>query len=540
MQSAELSHTEIDILAQNVCAQMDQDDIIAALSDGSYERYQADPVGFGQEVMGDTYTDEVKTLMKSVRDHEITIAVSANATGKTHAAARVAVWFYKVFGDAQVYTGAAPPESNLKKLLWGEIGGLIERHSDVFEGDSKSILHISRSAQSFVTGVTIPSSGTEQQREAKFSGKHAPHLMFILDEGDAIPDEVYRGIESCMSGGHVRMLIMFNPRAEVGEAYRMIRDGRANVVRLSAFNHPNVLSGEDSIPGAVTQGVTVRRVNEWCRQVVAGEAITSDCFELPECLAGAVAKNQRGVEYPPLSAGHYKIMNSAFSYMVLGQYPAQGVNQLISKEWIAAARARWDSYVAENGERPPVGTAAVMGQDVAEFGDDLSATCFRYGGYVEVIITWGGVDTVVTGDRAAAEYKERNVVCANVDGTGVGAGVAPHMRRQRCNAHSIKVASKPTFKTEIGEFYILRDQVWWSCREWLRTDPGAMLPPDEELMEELQTPTYEIANGKIRVMDKDTMKELLKRSPNKADALCLTFLEGETVFDPLDLGKVFK
>jgi hypothetical protein len=50
-----------------------------------------------------------------------------------------------------------------------------------------------------------------------------------------------------------------------------------------------------------------------------------------------------------------------------------------------------------------------------------------------------------------------------------------------------------------------------------------MLPPDEVLLEELQTPTYEIRNGKIRVMDKQTMRELLKRSPDRADSLCLTF-----------------
>ena len=43
----------------------------------------------------------------------------------------------------------------------------------------------------------------EAVREAKFSGKHAPYLLFILDEGDAIGDEVYRGIESCMSGGRM-------------------------------------------------------------------------------------------------------------------------------------------------------------------------------------------------------------------------------------------------------------------------------------------------------------------------------------------------
>ena len=53
-----------------------------------------------------------------------------------------------------------------------------------------------------------------------------------------------------------------------------------------------------------------------------------------------------------------------------------------------------------------------------------------------------------------------------------------------------------------------------------------MLPPDELLIEELQTPTYEVDNGKIKVMKKKTMRELLKRSPDRADGLCLTFARG--------------
>jgi hypothetical protein len=62
-----------------------------------------------------------------------------------------------------------------------------------------------------------------------------------------------------------------------------------------------------------------------------------------------------------------------------------------------------------------------------------------------------------------------------------------------------------------------------------------MLPPDEMLCEELQTPTYEIQNGKIRVMKKDTMRELLKRSSDRADALCLTFYDG-SFFSDCDLS----
>jgi hypothetical protein len=501
--------------------------------DNTFNHYQSDPVGFGEDVLGETYTVEVKILMESVRDHPVTIAKSPNAVGKTHGAARVGIWWYKTFPDSQVYTAAAPPESNLKKLLWGEIGSITEQHPKVFDADVITNLHIQRSAQSFITGVTIPLSGTEAQREAKFSGKHAPHLLFILDEGDAIPDEVYRGIEACMSGGHARLLVMFNPRAEVGAAYRMIRDGRANVVQLSAFRHSNVVSGEDRIPGAVTRETTVRRINEWCRPLTEGERPDSECFELPEFLVGCTAKSQSGQQYSPLKAGFYKVMESAFSYMVLGEYPAQGSTQLISREWISRARSRWDSYVSENGERPPVGTSTVMGQDVGEFGADANVSCFRYGGFVEQLVIWSGVDTIITGDRAIAEYQSRNVSRCNVDATGVGSGVAPHMQRQGCFATSVKVASSPTEKTELGEFQILRDQLWWACREWLRTDPGAMLPPDELLNEELGSPTYQVEKGKIRVMKKEMMRELLKRSPDRADSLCLTFYEPDLLFPNL-------
>jgi hypothetical protein len=111
----------------------------------------------------------------------------------------------------------------------------------------------------------------------------------------------------------------------------------------------------------------------------------------------------------------------------------------------------------------------------------------------------------------------------NVDATGVGAGVAPQMSRKGCSANAIKVASKPTEATDLGEFRILRDQIWWAVREWLRTDPGAMLPADEMLLEELLVPDYKVENGKIRVMKKNTMRELLRRSSDRADALCLTF-----------------
>lgn len=505
-----------------------------------FTRYQTDPHRFCIDVFGEGYTEDVVRVMESVRDNQITIAKSANATGKSHGAARIATWFYKCFPGSQVYTAAAPPERNLEKILWGEIGALVDKNPTLFQEDRITRdLNIQRSPLSFMTGVTIPMSGTPEQRQAKFAGKHAPYLLFIVDEGDAVPPEVYAGIESCMSGGHARLLVMFNPRGEYGPVAQMEKKQLGKVVSLSALVHPNVVSGVDSIPGAVNRETTVRRINQWTRALAPDEKPDSECYQVPDYLEGTTATAPTGGTYLPLPKGYRKVENPAFWYMVLGQYPPQAETQLISRAWIEAAVSRWHTYVAAYGERPPI-NSGVAGLDVSEYGKDWNVFCRRYGGYVPKLTRWQGLDPDATAIRAAEMAGiDGHDLHVFVDGTGLGAGVAPRMFRLGSDAESVKVASSPTYETELGQFFMLRDQLWWSAREWLRTDSGAMLPPDEELIEELTTPLYTIRGGKIRVSDKDTMRELLGRSPDRADSLCLTFSEDtassfSTSKNPLD------
>lgn len=498
-----------------------------------YAEYQHDPVGFVRNELRDTLTPDLERIMLSVRDYPETVARSGNATGKTFIAARIAAWFYKCHPGAQVYTAAAPPLTNLTNLLWGEIGAMFSKHQRLFAGDANTYLRIERNDNEFITGVAIPAAGTPEQREARFSGKHAPYLLFIIDEGDAVPNEVYNGIESCLSGGHGRLLIMFNPRSSVGPVYKKETNREANVVTLSALDHPNVVTGIDSIKGAVTREKTVQRINDWSRPLAPGEeADAKYCFDIPSYLIGTTTTKKTGGEYAPLPAGTRKITDGRLAYMVLARYPAQASNQLISEEWISNAVARWHAYVAKFGERPPSGIKARMGLDVGEFGDDDSAVCLRYGGWVAPYTVWNGVDTLATARKAVDIYMVRNIGFTFVDANGIGAGVPPDIReelkRRKVKGYgnvavAIKTQEKATKKPEDGEFRILRDQLWWSVREWLRTDPGAMLPPDEELIEELLTPTYEQVGKFIKVEEKKDMKKRLGRSPNRADALCLTF-----------------
>ena len=463
-------------------------------------------------------------------------------THNSHGAARGAVWFYLCHPNCKVFTAAAPPFDNLKNILWSEIGAVVFDHPEMFKGHTITSLDIRRDSLNFLTGVTIPVSGTKKQRECKFSGKHQQHLLFVIDEGDAVPDEVYSGIESCMSGGtKVRLLIMLNPRQEMGAVWRMQRDHTAHIVHLSSFRHPNVVKGKEIIPGAVDRETTVRRINEWTRPLKSGEKKDKDLvYDLPKFLVGCTAKRRDGTTYPPLIPGQYKIINPAFSYMVLGRYPAAGANQLISREWISSARSRYDIYVIERGEVPPVGVEGIMGLDCAEEGNDSNVAIARYGGYVTAINPgedeWGGIDTIETGSRGVDWYNNHvNITRANVDATGVGTGVAPHMRRSGCVATGIKVASRPTITTEIGEFRILRDELAWRVREWLRTDRSSMIPPDEELIEELLCMTYETGSGKIEVTKNDDIREILGRSNDKFSALALTFANTEGFFAECEL-----
>lgn len=501
-----------------------------------FMKYQSDPVGFCKEVLGVTPTDDCEKILLSVRDNPVTIVQSANAVGKTFTGACIALWWLLAFPFSQSYLGAAQPIENLDRLLFGEIHNFVSKKKSIFVNWSVKRRFIGQKGKRWwCAGVAIPSQGTAEQREARFSGKHSRNLLFVFDESDAIPDEVFAGADSCMSSEHSRMLILFNPRAQVGPVYRKIRDHQAHVITLSAISHPNVLTGENKIPGAVSRDITVQRFHTWTRPLMEGETYhDNDIVAVPYFLVGAVAPAPDGTMYPPLEAGVRKIIEPAFCYKVLGQYPFASESQLINDDWIATARSRWDLYVAKFGEVPPSGVSPRIGLDIAEMGSDSNACCLRYGGFVARLKTWGGVDTDITADRAVEICEVSNPELVVVDATAIGSAVAPSIVRKArakgktIRAYGIKASESPTpgSKTEFGDFQMIRDQLWWAVREWLRTDYGAMLPPDNLLLEELRAPTYRIkpTNSKLVVSDKDELRRRLLRSPDRADALCLTFM----------------
>lgn len=83
-----MTDEDIDRFTSLILQQSKPEYIDSFLADSQYLEYQDDPVGFCEQVLGETLTDDVKAMMESVRDHQVTVAVSGNGTGKSHGAAR--------------------------------------------------------------------------------------------------------------------------------------------------------------------------------------------------------------------------------------------------------------------------------------------------------------------------------------------------------------------------------------------------------------------------------------------------------------------
>jgi hypothetical protein len=489
-----------------------------------FSKYKGKSVEFIEDTFGVTLVPDVIELCRAVDKYEVVEAKSGNATGKTHIAAHLAYYWLLCFPTPTVWTTAAPPESNLRNLLWKEINAIHEKNKDnVLKGVKRKDLRIELDVERFIEGTLIPQNADEHLQETRFSGKHSPTLAFIIDEANGVPRPVFKGIESCLSSEYIRLLCLFNPRSPSGYTYTMELERQCHIVCLTAFNHPNVRTGKNIIDGAVSRKVTLQRIDAWTRHLRPGETSEdADVFEVPEFLVGTTVRRKNGTMTEPLKAGYRKIEDTQFKYMVLAEYPDESVERLIQDRWINDARTRWDLYVDAKGESPSR-RWCIYGQDVAEKGGDWNVGYARYGGFVARAVKWRGLDLDATAERARKTHMKVNARWTFADGTGVGAGIAPYLQRRGVNAIGVRVANRPTAFCERGEFFMMRDQLYWHLREWLQHDPTAMLPPDEELIQELRVPEFGHKNGKIYVMSKDDMRDELGRSPDHLDALALTF-----------------
>lgn len=561
----------------------EKQELVQLLSLNRPELYWEDPVGFAYFRLNCyTVTPKQREAMESVRDNKFTLLRAANAVGKGFSAAMIGLWFFNHPEETKVILTAPPAGQHRQlKLVWGEVEKHIfyydpntqetKKRVDLLNGGFTHYLGIERTKRHFFKAYTIPTTGKPKERQAKFSGEHAPRILYIVDECDAVFSqypEILEGIRTCMAGGRARFVGLFNPRSASGPVYEMERAGEANVIEMTAFDHPNVVKGPrgidkngypiEHIPGAVTRQVTVDNISSWSVPVnlvdedeialaeKQGVSVPSRYFKVPEYLDGE--ENQAGTEV--LQGGVWrKVSKPPLYHITLARYGLTNTRQLLAPEIIERAIQR--KKVFDSMHEDPLAVAREMydnkgvgGLDIADEGLDENVFTPRFGGYVSDFIDWNGVDPNVGARYGWRHSMDFGVEVVNVDGIGVGAGVASRMTellqehneiavRERREPVTIKyqkiiVSEKTTYApvmdgVQVGQFKTVRDELLWLMALWLQRDPNAMLPDAPDLIEEGAAFEYFTVGKNVVINSTRDIRKTIGRSPDRFMSLALTF-----------------
>ena len=201
----------------------------------------------------------------------------------------------------------------------------------------------------------------------------------------------------------------------------------------------------------------------------------------------------------------------------MGEFPTQSDDVLLPLHLVEDATHR----DVEAGPTTPV----TWGLDVARFGSDRSALAKRQGNVlIEPIKTWQNKDLmelagIVLAEHDAVPYSMRPQAIY-IDAIGLGAGLADRLRELDLPAVAVSVSETASLK---DRFNRLRDELFWSAREWFEAR-DCKIPGDDTLISELTGIRYKyLSSGKLKIESKDEMKKRGQRSPDVADAFVLTF-----------------
>ena len=219
------------------------------------------------------------------------------------------------------------------------------------------------------------------------------------------------------------------------------------------------------------------------------------------------------------------------SKMLSGDFNAGAADpawQTIPTEWVKAAQARWV-------EREAKGTMTAMGFDPARGGIDKSCLAPRHGNWFDKLISAPGAVTK-DGPTAAAfvvpYVRDSAAIC--VDSIGIGSSALDFMVGLNLHVFAVNGAEGSSTMTKAGNlrFRNRRAEMYWRLREALdptAADPIA-LPPDPELLADLTAVRYKVVTmgrlAALQMLSKDDIREMLGRSPDKGDAVAMTFVDG--------------
>jgi len=411
---------------------------------------------------------------------------SAHGPGKT-CGADWCIWHQLLTRYPQKVIATAPTGGQLDDALVAELvkwaGRLPPPLRDLYEIKAREIVLKSRPKESFFKARTSRAETPEA-----LQGVHCDPgwVLLVVDEASGVAEQVFESAVGSMSQENAQTLLLSNPVRTSGTFF----DSHHKMSSYWHTTHVGYLPNAD---------------------------------ERPE---GSYHSNRISDDYANDVAIRYGEDSNAYRVRVLGEFPKADDDTVIPYEFIASAQRR-DLQI------PPSLLSEVWGLDVARTGSDLSVLVRRNKlSVLPDIEYWGGVDLMRTAGRVKQKWDECKLEDRPeeilIDSNGLGAGVCDRLVELGLPARGINVSESAAFKER---YWRLRDELWFEAREWLSklsvslpVPSGSKDCPFERLASDLATPRYVItSSGKLKVESKDDMKKRGFKSPNFADAFCLSF-----------------
>ena len=428
------------------------------------KRYRNDPVGFVQGVFKQNPDPWQVEFLDAIASGERKLSIrSGHGVGKSTGAAWAMLWYLTTRFPVKIVV-TAPTSAQLFDALFAEVKRWINESpvaiKELYEVKSDRVSLKAAPAEAFLSCRTSRSEQPES-----LAGVHSENVMLVADEASGIPEQVFEAAAGSMSGDNACTVLLGNP------------------TRGSGFFFDTHNSMTDQW---------------WTRRV--------SCVDSPRVTD----------EYVKEMAMRYGEDSNAFRVRVTGEFPLRDDDTAIPLELVESAQRR-DVIITDD---EPV----VWGLDVSRFGSDRSALAKRRGRELMSIQTWQNLDLMQLTGAVVAEYESlqpRNQpvqIC--VDSIGLGGGVCDRLRELGLPAVGINTSESPASKQT---YLNLRAELWYKCKAWLEARDCA-LPKDDELLAELVAAKYKFtSSGKIQLESKDAMRKRGLRSPDLADAFCLTF-----------------
>jgi hypothetical protein len=435
-----------------------------------------DPVRFARGLLRTDVRDLQESILRSVEANPRTAVKACHASGKTFVAALAVLWWVTRFRDGIVVT-TAPTWTQVEKLLWGEIHKAMQRSRIRYPEATKTELKLGPG--NFAIGLST-------NEGVRFQGFHGEHVLIVLDEAPGVLPEIWEAIEGIRAGGKVHVLALGNPTIASGpfhDAFTSNRDGWKTFI-ISAFDTPN-LAGltraellclpDDEIDASKTPYLVTRR---WVRE-----------------------------KWREWGLGH-----PLWESRVLGQFPAQSDNALISLAWLEEASGK-----------PPIDTGGPLraGIDVAGPGEDETVLAVVDGSSILSIRSWTKADPRGEVVAALAPFKAR-LETVNIDSAGIGHFFGKHLEDLGYPVRLVNVGRQAS-RTE--RYANLKAEFYWGLRQRFEERDIAGLT-DERTIAQLAAILHEHdARGRVVIENKEDARKRGVKSPDRAEALMLAFAQ---------------